>query len=128
LENNWINKSFLLWDYKSVSRNILPTIILAISSSTDVEINTLVWSGAENRTKFIFDGSIHNLPYTFDDPFSPYSDSTSFSWLIDDLNIVWWQNSDYRSCIEISDDLKFIGTWEYQINSWWTLINANCPN
>ncbi len=128
LENNWVSKAFLLWDYKSVSKNILPTITLAISSITDVEINVLVWSGAENRTKFIFDWTTHNLPYTFNDSLTSYSDGISFSWLIDDINISWWQNSDYRSCLEISDDWKFIGTWEYQINSWWTLVNTGCTN
>ncbi len=128
LENNWVSKAFLLWDYKSVSKNIIPTITIAISSITDVEINVLVWSGAENRTKFIFDWTTHNLPYTFNDSLTSYSDGISFSWLIDDINISWWQNSDYRSCLEISDDWKFIGTWEYQINSWWTLVNTGCTN
>ncbi len=128
LENNWLNKSFLLWDYKSVAKDILPTIVLAISSSTPVEINNLIWSGATNRTMFIFDNSIHNLPYTFTDPFHPYTDNTSFTWLTNDLNVIWWQNSDYRSCLEISDDWKYIWTWEYQINSWWTLIGTTCTN
>ncbi|MFA5917259.1 MAG: prepilin-type N-terminal cleavage/methylation domain-containing protein [Candidatus Gracilibacteria bacterium] len=128
LENNGVNKSLLLGDYKSVSRNILPTITLAISSSTDIEINSLIGSGLVNRTKFIFDGSIHNLPYTFNSPFLPYSDNTTFSGLIDDININWWQNSDYRSCVEISDDGKFIGNGEYQINSSGTLINTGCTN
>jgi prepilin-type N-terminal cleavage/methylation domain-containing protein len=128
LEINWVNQAFLIGDYKTVSKNILPTIMLAISSTVDVEINDLVWSGAENRKKFIFDGTIHNLPYTFNSPYLPYSDETSFSWLIEDININFWQNSDYRSCLEISDDWKFIGTWEYQINSWGILINTGCTN
>lgn len=128
LENNWLYKSFLLGDYKSVSKNILPTITLALFWTGDIEIADWIWSGSENRTKFVFDNSRHNLPYSFDSWYYPYSDNTSFSWLIDDINITWWQNSDYRSCIEISDDWKFIWTWEYQINSWGLLVNTGCIN
>jgi competence protein ComGC len=126
LENNWINKSLLTWDYKTVSKNILPTIVLAIDSTIAVEINQLIWLWATNRTKFIFDWTIHNLPYTFSSPFLPYTDSTSFTWLLNDNNITGLQNSDYRSCLEINDDWKNIWTWEYQINSGWLMINSNC--
>lgn len=126
LENNWMNKAILMGDYKTVSKNILPTIVLAISSSTPVEIKDWIWLWATNRTKFVFDSTIHNLPYTFIYPHSPYSDSTTFSWLIDDTNIVWWQNSDYRSCFEINEDGKNIWTGEYQINSWGIMTNTWC--
>lgn len=128
LENNWINKSLLLWDYKTVSKNILPSIVLAATFSGNLEINSLIGSWAVNRTKFIFDWTIHNLPYTFSYPFAPYTDNTSFTWLMSDVNIVWWQNSDYRSCFEISDDWKNIWSWEYQVNSWWVMINSWCTN
>lgn len=127
LENNWMNKAFLIWDYKTVSKNVLPTISIAISSSTWVEINSwsVVW--AVNRTKFILNNSAHNIPYTFVYPFAPYSDNPTYTSLLSDINVIW-QNSDYRSCFEIIDDGKFIGTWEYQINSWWVMVNSWCIN
>lgn len=127
LENNGYNKAYLQGDYKSVSKNVLPTIVLAISSSTWVEINSAIGSWSVNRTKFVFSNTTHNLPYTFTYPFSPYSDNTAFTWLISDVNIIW-KSSDYRTCFEISDDWKNIGSWEYQINSGWVIANINCSN
>lgn len=125
LENNWTNKAFVLWNYKTVSRNILPTIILAITSTSPVEVNSWTSDWLTNRTKFVLDNWNHNLPYTFSYPFSPFSDGTTFTWIIDDVNVIL-KSSDYRSCFEISDDWKNIWTWEYQINSWWTLVNTGC--
>lgn len=126
LENNWINKSLIIGNYKTVSKNILPTIVLAMTYSWSVEVNSWIVIWATNRTKFIFDNSIHNLPYTFTYPFAPYTDGISFTGLVSEASSTWWQNSDYRSCFEIIGDWKFIGTWEYQINSWWTLISSGC--
>lgn len=125
LENNWTNKALLMWDYKVVAKNILPSISLAISSSTWVEISSWTVDWLKNRTKFILNNSAHNLPYIFTYPFAPYNDNSTFTWIITDMNVVW-KNSDYRSCLEIADDWKFIWTWEYQINSWWIMVNTGC--
>ncbi len=125
LENNWMNTAYLLWDFKTVTKNILPSIVLAIASWTWVEISSWVGAWSVNRTLFVLDHSIHNLPYTFNYPYSPYTDNTSFTWLITDINVVL-KNSDYRSCFEITDDWKNTWTWEYQINSWWTMVNTWC--
>lgn len=127
LENNWINKAFLIWDYKSVSKDILPTIILAIKGTTDIEIADWVWEWSINRTKFVFSNWSHNLVYSMINPYLPVSDWTNFTSLIWDSEVEWWQNSDYINCTEIIENSKFIWTWQYQINSWWTLTDVTCP-
>ncbi len=126
LENNWVIKTLLNWDYKVVSKNILPTIILALSWTGDIEIADWIWSGSENRTKFVFNNWTHNLPYTFSDPFLPYSDDTSFTWLIEDLTIDFTQNNDYKNCNEIFNADKNIWTGEYQVNNYGVLENITC--
>ncbi len=126
LENNWVRKALLVWDYKVVSKNILPTITLALYWSGNIEIANWIWSGSENRTKFVFNNWIHNLPYTFLDSFLPYSDGTSFTWLIDDITIEFTQNNDYKNCNEIINAEKNIWTGEYQVNNFGSLENITC--
>lgn len=128
LENNWINKVLTIGNYKTVSKNILPTIILAMTTSWSAEINKSLPIWDTNRTKFVFDNSVHNLPYALTYPYAPYTDWATFSWLLDEAYLTWWQNSDYRSCQEIKDDWKFIWNWEYQVNVSGVLINTWCTN
>jgi len=129
LENGDNNVSILDGNYKTVSANVLPTIILAAYPDSNLEIHDWIWSGTTNRTMFIFDNSRHNFPYTFEEPYSPYTDWTSFDTLINDETINFWQNSDYRNCTEISEAGKTISSWsgEYQIVSGsWILTNTGC--
>ncbi len=127
LENNNTYTAILAGDYKSVSKNIIPTLILAINSTTNLEIKNWLWDGTTNRDKFVFDNWIHNIPYTFVSPYDAENDWSNFLWVLNDPEKVFWQNIDYRSCQEIIDDWKFFWSWEYQIiNSVWTLININC--
>lgn len=131
LENNVNSTALLIGDYKTVSKNVLPNIILAIKWTTPVEINTAS-GGTTNRNKFIFDTLRHNLPYTFTDG-NPYSDGTSFTTLLAEVSSTFWQNSDYMSCLEIDVAGKSITprnnvtSDEYQIltNSG-TLTNTGC--
>ena len=105
---NWDQaKAIVQWDYKSVARNVLPTIVLATDTSTDVSTDT---------NKFIFDGSIYNLPYEIVEPYNPVHDgSKDINSLLTDGNVLFWQNSDFTSCNEIIEANKFIGNGEYQI-------------
>ncbi len=126
LENSESPIALVLWDYKTVAKNILPTLVLATESEADVEIS----SGNPARNLFIFDKGFHTLPYDFD-VWIPYSDGTSFSGILDDAWADFFQNSDYRSCEEISTAAKRITpdgeSDEYQIrdaDGW--LINQMC--
>lgn len=128
LENNENPYALVDGNYKSVSKNVLPTILLALSSTLPIEISTA--SGSSNRNYFIFQDGYHTLPYDFDTGI-PSSDGTSFSILLADAGISFWQNSDYRNCWEIFTAAKWIGpsgtSDEYQILwSTWALINTGC--
>lgn len=54
LENTDTPKALVKGDYKSVMINLFPTLMLAVTGNTDVNINT---------NKFILNGGTFNLPY-----------------------------------------------------------------
>lgn len=121
--------------YKSVSKTILPGIILAITrpASLTAEIMTWVWDGTTNRNKFIFSEQNHNLAYEFVEPFEPVTDWTTIETIISELEWVnkFWQNTDFRNCIEIKESWKAIQndstTIQYQIlENNWSLTNTWC--
>jgi prepilin-type N-terminal cleavage/methylation domain-containing protein len=131
LENWDFPIAMLDWNYHTVSYKILPNIMLALSplAWVDIEIAELVWSWAENRQKFILDKWL-NLLYSILDPYEPVY---GYQWLdlwtdiIPSWDINFWQNSDYRTCLEISDAWKSIWDWEYQILNWSGLLeDVNC--
>jgi len=129
LENSDNNIAILGGTYKSVSKNVLPTITLALESTASIEINTA--SGGTADTNFIFNKGAHNLPYTFDGDFAPYSDGTALTDLLLDGSIEYYQNSDYRTCNEIYEAGKSISNGvtneEYQIlDGSGSLQDTNC--
>lgn len=130
LENNENPYTILEGSYKSVAKNILPNILLAVTGTSSVEINPSVGAGNTNRNLFLYHNGIHTLPYTFIDG-SPSHDGVDFSWALLDAQKDFWQNSDFRSCDEIFIAGKWIGpsgtTDEYQIvGSTGALTNTWC--
>jgi type II secretory pathway pseudopilin PulG len=131
LENEEESITLVGWDYKSVSKNLLPVIGIAQNqiSWTNIELKD-----SSNKDYFIFDNQFHNLPYTIEDPYEPYSDWTPFATLLaeseEDDN--FWQNTDFRNCTEIKEAWKLIipltsEEVEYQIiTDTWALINTGC--
>ncbi len=118
LENDEKPLAFLIGDYKSVSKSILPTITLASWTWTDI---------STDQNLFIFNKSEHNLPYTLDWDYEPYSDGTNSGTLLTEAEKNdFWQNTDYTSCREIYDAWKSIWDVEYQILSWSALTNSGC--
>ncbi len=121
LENNGKNKAIVMWDYKTVSKEILPTILVA--SDADIDI-----SQAINKDRFIFDWQKMNLPYKFNWTWYKYQwvDLISETW-----KDTFWQNSNYNSCAELEKAHKLFSTtntYEYQVvGSTGSLININCP-
>jgi len=138
LENSNENISIILWNYRSVSKNILPTIILAkkaiIWENIEIKDSYLNWS--ENRNLFTYDGQDHNLVYNFTAPYNPFSDWTDFNTLLEESSNKWKfeQNSDFRSCQEIEEWWKLLlelssNPIEYQIvSNTWSLTNTWCTN
>jgi len=126
LENEEHPQALLSWNYKSVAKNVLPSISL-VHIWGDIEIHDWVWSWSNNRKLFIFNNVSYNLPYTFKWDLSPYSKWVDFSVLLSEAESYnYWQNSDFTSCLDIYEANKSIGDWEYQYLTWWTLQNITC--
>jgi hypothetical protein len=126
MENSDSPFSLLVWNYKSVARNVLPTIVLALEQTADANIST----GNPERDLFIFHNGFHTLPYDFVS-WNPYTDGSSFTTLIIDAWDDFRQNTDYRSCEEIYAAAKSItaagSNNEYQIlDNNWVLLNQQC--
>lgn len=115
-------QSLLKWNYKSVSKDVLPSIILAKNTNINIDISI-----AENKKTFILDGTKYNLPY--DDIGLPYSDSTitDLDFLFSDPNVNYLQNIDYRNCNEIENAWKYIwpGTYQIRTNTW-SIVDTTC--
>lgn len=126
IENGDYPYSIVVWNYKSVSKNILPTIVTAADQNADLDVS--IWN--PGRDLFIYNNGVHTLPYDFISG-KPYTDGSSFTTLLNDAGKDFFQNTDYRSCEEIYAAAKSItpawNTDEYQIlNTSWVLINLNC--
>ncbi len=123
LENNDSDETIALvwWNYKSVSKNMLPTILVATSTSLDI---------STNKNLFIFDNQSHNLPYDFDWNEEPTSDWVlSFTDLLleAEQNWVFSQNSSFETCSEIKKAGKFIWDWDYELRTnTWVLSSSWC--
>lgn len=142
LENSDNPIALVNWNYTSVSKNILPWIILALERDGTVSETAEVMSWAtdtngenwsDNRKTFILSNQSYNLPYDFFSPYAPSSNATDIDVIIWELewNNTYWQNTDYRNCIEIEEAGKNIledwTTVEYQIiSSTWSLTNTWC--
>jgi len=140
LENEDSPIALVNWTYKSVSKNILPWIILAIEREVGQTATIIDWESDSQwdfwivtKNKFIFSNQKHNLPYEFIEPFSPYTDDTPIASILTELtlNNSFWQNTDFRNCLEIKESWKAIqNNWdplEYQIiSSTWSLNNTTC--
>lgn len=129
-ENGDFPKTWLEWDYKSVSKNILPNLIIAKNSTTDVEINSWVLDWIINRNYILFNSS-KSLPYELIEPFRPYYDWSNLDTVLAKTTTDFWQNTDYRNCTEILEAWKSISwVWyleQYQILNWsWVLTNTWC--
>jgi len=120
MENSDDPFSYLVWNYKSISIQVLPNILLALITSNETEINNAVSPWDTNRNLFIFHNGYHTLPYEFG-AWGPYSDGSGFDTILADAQSDYWQNSDYRSCSEIEIAGKNItatgATDEYQVLS-----------
>lgn len=132
IENTENPYAFVEWDYKSVAKTVLPSLILAVEKNiwTKVEIASGSVDGNQYRTSFILHNWIHNLPYNINS-WTPFTDGSDFNVLLDDVAGSYWQNTDYTSCEEIQNNEKSItkdGHSDiYQIrNSSGVLENITC--
>lgn len=132
IENNEDPYASIAWDYKSVSKNILPSLVLALEATSDTEVNAAVGAWAINRNLFIVNKGYHTLPYDFITE-QAYADGSSLETILWDAWESYWQNIDYSSCSAIYQAKKHITiddgstSDEYQVrNSSWVLTNTWC--
>lgn len=139
LENEDNAMAIVDWNYKSVSVNILPSIILALKlefTNPPQTAEIMEWDNEwdNNRRKFIFNEQDYNLAYDFIEPYEPKSDWEELNFILNELNSkkLYWQNTDNRNCNEIKESWKaLVVDWstnlEYQIvSSTWALSNTWC--
>ena len=125
-ENSDNPNTILQWDYRSVAKNVLPNIILALDTTSDADISLTT-----TQSLFLFNKWFNTLPYDFNTG-APYSDNSTLSSMLDSAWNDYWQNTDYRSCQEINLAGKNItASWaaqqEYQIlDSNWVLQPELC--
>jgi len=132
LENSEDPYARVSWDYKSVAKTILPSLVLALDSTTTTEINASEPGWATNRQLFVLDTGFHNLPYDFINEV-PYSAGSDFDTILSAVEWNYIQNTDFINCSEIYLAKKHItpADWsttdEYQVrNSSLALINIGC--
>jgi len=116
--------SLTVWNYKSVSKNLLPTIVVATWSISWIDVS-------DNNNLFIFDNQNHNLAYDFEWNNEPISDWTDLNTLLTEAEnkLVFSQNSSYETCLSIRKDWKSIWDWEYQVRTnTWSLTNTWCTD
>lgn len=134
LENWDFPIALLSWEYKTVSYEVLPSIVLAIETWTwtNIEIHDWVWDWSTNRQLFVLD-KWDNLAYSLNEPYNPvywYSWLDIWTDIISKWKVEFWQNSDFVNCLEIDDARKYIhDSWTetYNIRDWsWMLTNTWC--
>lgn len=129
LENKDVYTALVEWDYKSVSRNILPSIVLAVEkpSTWYISINS-------NFNSFVLNEQIYNIVYSFEEPFWAEVNTTNLLGILNTqiTENKYWQNISYRDCEEIEKASKTLGVWswvnQYQVideENWW-LKNISC--
>lgn len=140
LENTETPLALVVWNYSSVAIDTLPWIILALERDSGQTASIIDWETdsesvdwSVNKNKFIFDNQDYNLPYTFTSPYKPSSNWTEIDDIIDELeeNNSYWQNADYRTCLEIEEAWKAIqddnSELTYQIiTDDWVLEDIEC--
>ena len=127
-DDSWISKAYLIWDYATVSKDVLPTLILAIATwaTNNIEIASWTTDWDLNRLKFIVNNWTLNLAYTEDDN-NPFADALSFSEIISETGIDYSKYPGYSTCLEIYEAWRSIWAWTYQIlSSTWSVTNTWC--
>ena len=126
LENGWSPIAKVDWEYKTAAINLFPSLLLAKTWSSSVEIATWITDWSTNRMRFIVDWWHYNLPYSLTD-WTSISTAISYSWIINEIWTTISKDTVSRSCADIYNNDKYLWTWEYQIQAGsWNIININC--
>lgn len=125
LENGGTPMSYVDGDFKTVSKDMLPGLALALdmANGSVVQISPAIGSGATNQRKFITRSSTSNLLYK---PGVTGAISTESSF----ANILAGyvpQNTSYANCLEIFQSGNSYGSGTYQVrNAVGVITNTGC--
>lgn len=118
LEKQNKSQAYVDGDYKTVAKNILPSLFLAMTGSANVEIGSGSLPGAENRKKFILNGSTTNLLYDMKNMMTSQNLLVNGTGgFIFPITVDFLTNTSFLSCTEIAEAGKSIGAGEYQVRS-----------
>lgn len=131
LENAGSLKAYVDGNYKTVAKNILPSLFLAMTGTTgtQVEIQTGVTTagsdGGANRRKFIVNNGTSNLLYDMNRV--PVSIAPDYDSILSQAGTDLPINTSYTSCQDIYEAGWSIGPGEYQIStSTGSITNTGC--
>ncbi len=121
-------KTYLVWDYQTVTKDVLPTILLATSTWANNNIEIASWTTAWNinRLTFLANNSSLNVPYN-DANTTPTSTATTFDSIFSESWVTYSQFPWYSSCQEIYEAWRSIWSWSYQVlDINWAVTNTGC--
>ena len=120
-ENGGSLKAVVKGDYKSVAKNLFPTLLFAVTGSTSFEVNT-------NSGRFILNGGSYNLPYDMEGT-TFANDTLDFTQIVAEMGVTIETGGNYISCLEVYEAGRSVGPGFYQIvNSGSALVeDTDCP-
>ncbi|HBB27557.1 TPA: hypothetical protein DCZ36_03630 [Candidatus Gracilibacteria bacterium] len=119
LENGDSPKAVVKGDYKSIAKNLFPTLLLAVTANTDVNAS----SG-----KFILNGGSYNLPYDMRGNLVSYTGALTLTEMMNsDSGVTVETGGSYLSCLEAYEAGRSMGSGTYQIvNDSGALVDTAC--
>lgn len=104
-------RAYVDGDYSPLAPDIVPSLVLAMSGTSDVEIRDGVGSGSENRKKFVVNASTLNLAYDlFGDPMATAPD---FASILEESGVRIPRTSSYYDCRSVYEAGKSVGPGTY---------------
>lgn len=116
LENAGSLKAYIDGNYKTVAKNILPSLFLAMTGTTgtQVEIQSGVADGTTNRLKFVVNNGTSNLLYNMSGV--PVSTAPDYSSILSQAGTDLPMNTSYANCQSIYEAGWSVGPGEYQVS------------
>lgn len=118
IENNGSPKALVKGDYRSIMKDLFPTLLLAAITNTDANTNT---------NKYILNGGSYNLPYDMKGNLVSYNGSLTLSGITLESGVTIETGGNYFSCDEIYQAGRAMGSGTYQIiNTGGALVDSGC--
>lgn len=122
-ENQDSPRAIVSGDYKSVAKNLFPTLLVAFSGTT-IDMNESVDN--PNRKLFILNGGSYNLPYDMAGQLVANS-TVDFTGITTEAGVTIETGGNYFSCSEIYEAGMSMGSGTYQIvNASGALTDTGC--